>query len=302
MPKTQNNGLLSWMVTRPIMFAIIAFIAMTAASAIGGLIGGRMAGILANILGIIAFLGATTWLVRKLPAGNLDRRSFISINNAQTFITSIAFIVSTFIIFYNSQTIMLRLLLLESHSKSSFIAIIVAMAIFYLYLCGIFIGNLYAKYRRIRAMGVGMWKTLATAPFGFSMLWIPGYLMEEPTPKTDTANNSGWYNRLTNWIMARPTHAAATLVLLIIMAGFTFGFNAILLTLGLGAIFALWCAIVGTDKMRKSLGGIYSTTAIIINVLMIIGIIGYVTIARQHHNARVETPEMIQYVDTVQQQ
>ena len=302
MPKIQNNGLLSWLVTRPIMFAIIAFILMTGASAIAGLIGGRMVGVLANTLGIIALLGATTWLVRKLPAGNLDRRSFIAINNAQTFITSIVFIISTFIIYYNAQNIMLRMLLLESHSKPSFIAIIIALALFYLYLLGIFIGNLYAKYRRIRAMGVGMWKTLATAPFGFCMLWLPGYLMEEPASKSTPSNSNGSYNRLTNWIMARPAHAAATLVLLIIMAGFTFGFNAILLTLGLGAVFAIWCAIVGTNKMRNSLNGIYSTTAIVINVLIIAGIIGYVAIARTHHNGHFETPEMVQYIDTVQQQ
>lgn len=301
MSNNNNTRLLSWMVSRPIIFALIAFVAMTAATAIAGMIG--MSGMFANTLGVIALLGAITWLVRKLPAGNLDRRSFVFITNAQTIVTSIAFIASTIFIFYNAHAIMLRMFWMETHSKPSFVAILVTAALFYLYLFGIFIGNLYAKYRRIRTMGVGMWKTLATAPFGFCMLWIPGYLMEENAPtKTDTDINRGWFNRLTDWIISRPSHAAGALVALIIMSGFTFGFNAILLNLGLGALFAVWYAIVGAQKMRDNLGGVYSTTAIVINILMIAGIIGYITIVRPHHNPHVETPEMIQYVDTVQHQ
>lgn len=302
MPKTQKHELLPWLVSRPIMFAIIAFIAMTAAPLIGGLIGGNIGGTLANIFAIIAFFGATTWLVRKLPAGALDRRGFIFITNAQTFITSIAFIVSTLIIFFNAKNIMLRMLWLEAHSKLSFIIVMIALAIFYLYLCGIFIGNLYAKYRRVRTMGVGMWKTLATAPFGFCMLWIPGYLMDDTKSNQDTTNHSGWYNHITDWIISKSTRTVATLVLMIIMAGFTFGFNAILLTLGLGAIFAIWCAIVGTDKMRKDLPGIYSTIAIVINIAMIVGVIGYITIMHPHNQPRITAPDVIEQTTTTQQQ
>lgn len=274
MSNNNNTRLLSWMVSRPIIFALIAFVAMTAATAIAGMIG--MSGMFANALGVIALLGATTWLVRKLPAGNLDRHSFVFITNAQTIVTSIAFIASTIFIFYNSNAIMLRMFWMETHSTPSFVAILVTAALFYLYLFGIFIGNLYAKYRRIRTMGVGMWKTLATAPFGFCMLWIPGYLMEENAPKKpDPEIDHGWFSRLTDWIISRPSHAAGALVALIIMSGFAFGFNAILLNLGLGALFAVWYAIVGAKKMRDSLGGVYSTTAIVINILTIIGLALY---------------------------
>lgn len=300
MPEQKNNRLLSWLVTRPLMFAVIAFITMTATTLIAGTIGGNIAGPLANILGIIAFLGACAWLVRKLPAGNLDRHNFIAITNAQTVITSFALIISSFLFLYNYQAIMLRLLWMESHSTPAFMIIVIAMVIFYLYICGLFIANLYAKYRRIRAMGVGMWKTLATAPFGFCMLWIPGYLMPNATNKTD--NNNGWYNRFTNWIMTHPSRSAGALVILILLTGFTFGFNSIILTLGLAALFAIWCAIIGPDKMRKNLSGVYSTTAIIINVVTILGIIGYFIVAAPRTNPAIETPEMVQYIDTVQQQ
>lgn len=100
--------------------------------------------------------------------------------------------------------------------------------------------------------------------------------MEENAPtKTESKTNRGWFNRLTDWIISRPSRAAGALVALIIMSGFTFGLNAIFLNLGLGALFAVWCAIVGSTKMRNSLGGIYSTTAIVINILTIIGLVLY---------------------------
>lgn len=281
MPQQKNNRLLSWLVMRPIMFAIIAFVMMSLAAIIASLAGGRIAGPLANILAIVAFLGATGWLVRRLPGENLNQRDFIKINNAQMFITSIVFIISTLAIVYNAQAIMMRLLWLESHSTPSFIALIITLAMFYLYLCGIFIANLYAKYRRIRALGVGMWKILATAPFGFAMLWIPGYLMADASAKAgDNKNEQGWYNRLTSWIMARNYRMASVLVLLIILSGFTFGYPALLLTLGLGAIFAAWTSAVGTDRMRKNIGGAYATTAIVINIVALTCIIGYASIIK----------------------
>ena len=295
MPKQQNNGLLSWLVTRPIMFAIIAFVAMTAATLIAGLAGGRIAGPLANILVVVAFLGAAAWLVRKLPGENINRRGFIEINNAQMFITSVVFIISTLVIIYNVQTLMMRLLLLESQSTPVFIALIVALAMFYLYLCGIFVANLYAKYRRIRAMGVGMWKTLATAPFGFAMLWIPGYLMPDASEKdTGRKNDRGWYGRLTDWIMSRNYRTAGVLVLLITLSGFTFGYPALLLTLGLGLVFAIWTSGVGTERMRKNIGGAYATTAIVINVLTIVGVLTYASLVKHAPKQTVETPEITQ--------
>lgn len=302
MQNKKNYSLKSWLLTKPALFAVIAFAAMTIGSMIGGLITGGNSMTITSIITVIAFLGSAAWLVRSLPGENLDRHSFVAINNAQTFITSVIFITSMLYIIANIQTLMPRLLFMETHSSTNFLILLVTLALFYLYLCGIYIANLYAKYRRVRAMGVSMWKTLATAPFGFSMLWIPGYLMEDNknTSKQDTTIQ-GWYNHITNWIIARPTRAATTLVILIMLAGLTFGYLAILLPLTLAVVFAAWSAIIGTDKMRKDIGGIYSTVAIVINIILIIGVLGYFAIAQSHTNTHVTTPETIQYIDTIEQ-
>jgi len=278
------------------MFALIAFVTMTIASVVAGLIGGTSATTIGYTLTAAVFLGAAGWLVRTMPAGNLNRRQFVAINNAQTIITSVAFIASTLIIAYNAQKLMLRLLWMESNSSASFMIVIVLLALFYLYLSGVFIGNLYAKYRRVRTMGVGVWKTLATAPFGFCMLWIPGYLMDDD--KKDSVPVGGWYDRLTRWTMARPVRSAAVLVLLVVMSGFTFGFPAIILTLTLGALFAAWSAIVGPDTLRKNIGGAYATTAIIINIAAIIGVIGYFSLAAPQKTSLPQQVEIAQPVPT----
>jgi len=296
MSQKNNTGLSSWLISRPIMFTLIAFFSMTIASVLAGLIGGNAATTIGYTLVAIAFLGSIGWLVRKLPAGNLNRHQFVAINNAQTVITSVAFIASTLIIAYNAPKIMLHLLWMESHSSVLFMIMILSLALFYLYLFGVFIGNLYAKYRRVRTMGVGVWKTLATAPFGFCMLWIPGYLMDDT--KKATTPTGGWYDRLTRWTMARPVRSAAILVLLVVMSGFTFGFPAIILTLTLGALFAAWSAIVGPDTLRKNLNGAYASVAIVINIIALIGVIGYFSLTKSTNMPVSQQAEIIQPAPT----
>ncbi len=286
MANKKRNRLASWMITRPALFAVISFITMTAASAVVGMLGSQTASILGVGLIIIAFLGAAAWLIRTLPHENLDRRSFVAINNAQTVVTSISFIVSTLFIISNARAIMIHLLYLESHSSAMFLTLIISLALGYLYLCGIFIGNLYAKYRRVRAMGVSMWKILATAPFGFSMLWIPGYLMNETSAKSPALEMSrGWYSRLTDRITSSPMTATIVLATLIIISGFTFGFAAILLTFGMGIIFAAWSAITGPDTLRKNIGGTYATVAIILNIVMWVSVLTYSALAPGNRHA-----------------
>lgn len=281
MPEKKQNKMSIWLLSRPAIFAVVAFLTMTLAVIVSGAI---LPGVANNPLTFIlitaAFAASAFVMVRMLPGDNLDRRSFVALNNAQMAVTSATFISSTLLIVANARSLMMRLLWMESHSGPTFMIIMIAMALFYLYLCGIYIGNLYAKYRRIRAMGVPMWKTLATAPFGFCMLWIPGYLMDEKSPRSPALTlRSKWYSRLTDWVVATPARAAGTLVALILFSGFFFGFSAILLTLTMAIIFATWAAFAGAEKMRKNIGGKYATTAIIINILVIIGIIAYAVVA-----------------------
>jgi len=296
MSEKQTNKISTWMISRPLIFAVCSFIAMTVAAMLAGAINpATIYGPVPVILISVAFLAAAAFLVRMLPGTNLDRRSFVALANAQMIVTSTVFIATTLIAITNARNIMIRLLWLESHSSLAFMMLMIVAALFYLYLCGIYIGNLYAKYRRVRAMGVSMWKTLATAPFGFCLLWIPGYLMEEKNKQTHVLEiKTKWYARVTEWIMGNPVRCAAVLVALILLSGFFFGFGAIMLTLVMMAIFIAWSAVTGQERLKKNIGGTYATTAIILNIVSIITIIGYLTLYRpgveQNHMQQMPMP------------
>ncbi len=276
--KTQK--ITSWLITRPALFAITSAAFMFIVAFAYSFIAGSLFGIdnpshaLMGMLITLAFLTAAAMHIRGLPAQNLDRRSFIAISNAQTFVVAVAFIVSTLLIVTNAQSIMLRLLWLETHSSPTFVATLILMSLFYLYLCGIFIANLYAKYRRVRAMGVPMWRIIFSAPFGFPMLWIPGYMMPASTPKTPALTiKTKWYSKLTDWIIATPINTAASFVVMTLLASFFFGFNVTLVTFGIAILFAIWVMITGTQKFRENISGAYTWTAITLNIITWIAVI-----------------------------
>ena len=273
MPTIQNQKITTWLLSRPALFAVTSFGLIV----IGALLCGLLDITSLVWIGIIislSFFVAVAFLLRGLPPQNLDRRSFVALNNIQTFVVGMAFLISTLLIAANSQQIILQLILLETTSSPALIVILVVAELFYLYLAGAFIANLYAKYRRVRAMGVSMWRIIATAPFGFAMLWIPGYLLPEPTKKAPALDiKSKLFASLTDWIIARPVRGGAALVILTLLSGFFFGFNAILMTFAMALVFAIWAWSVGPDRLRKNIGGAYAITAIGVNIATWIAII-----------------------------
>lgn len=271
MAETKSNKLISWLLTRPLIFALTTMLFMVVSILVLGVTASiwpdleKLPYILMTILMTLTLFTATAILVRGLPPQNLDRRSFVAITNAQTLVASVAFIALILLIAPIAPEIMPHML--QQPKSPSFISII-ASGLLLLYLCGVHIAGLYAKYRRIRAMGVSMWRIICTAPFGFAMLWIPGYLLPAPTPKAPSLNlHNSRYARLTDWIIARPTNAAACFVILILLSNLLFGFNTILFLLAIAGAFSIWVMITGTHKFRTNIAGAYTWTAIGLNII-----------------------------------
>lgn len=285
MAEKKQPGIMSWLVWGPLKFAILSFALMLIAALGYGMVnslifdGGASRVALHVLLGL-AFAAAVVLAIYKMPRGNLDRRSFVAVCNAQIFTVSAVFIISTLLIVANAQKIMLRMLWLESHSPTMFIITMIIAALFYLFMCGLFIANVYAKYRRCRAMGISAWKTMCTLPFGYALLWIPGYLLADGKTKKDgtITIRTKWYARLTDWIISKPIITIIVFAALVAFSGFFFGFNAILLTMFLGVVFAIWTRIQGMEKFRKNIGGKYATFAIAANVVLLIAFITLVAL------------------------
>lgn len=285
MAEKKQPGISSWLIWGPLKFAMISFALMLIAALGYGMANslifdGNASRITLHVLLGVAFAAAVVLAIYKMPRSNLDRRSFVAVCNAQTFTVSATFIISTLLIVANAQKIMLHMLRLESHSPTMFVIVMIIAALFYLFLCGLFIANIYAKYRRCRAMGISAWKTICTLPFGYALLWIPGYLIADEKAKKDAtvAIRAKWYAKLTDWIISKPVITVIVFVALGVFSGFFFGFNAILLTMFLGIVFAIWSNIQGTKKFRKNIGGKYTTFAIAANIVLLIAFITLVAL------------------------
>lgn len=276
--QSKTQTLISWLVARPALFAITSAIFISVFAGIYGIITHiwpelrNIYYILISSFFILAFLASTTILVRGLPPQNLDRRSFVAIINAQTLIVAFALAILTFVIYATkAQIIIPAATIARAQSDLSFMALLIGIGLCYLYLIGLHIAGLYAKYRRIRAMGVPMWRIICTIPFGFTMLWIPGYILPAPTPKKPALQmGDNWYARLTDWIISSPIKTAIAFVILAY-------FIITKLVLGLAVVCTIWVLITGIQKFRDNIAGLYTWAAVGLNILAWIAAIFIIT-------------------------
>ncbi len=282
MPNKTNSKLSTWLFWSPLKFAFISLGIMLTAAFIFSIIASHLYGNIALpqtpllIILILGILGGAIIQIRKLPSEKMDRQSFIALHNGQTVILSLAFLIASYLIFINYQQIMFSMLIMETQSSLSFLTILIAAALFYLYLTGLAIANIYAKIRRIREFNVPTWKIIASMPFGFSGLWAAGYLLNTPTPKHPTVQiKSKWYSAWTQWVISRPAATITTFIAITTLSGFFFGFNAILLTFSLALIFGIWTLQIGTNQFIKTIPTKYATTTVIINIALLILFLGF---------------------------
>lgn len=282
MPNKTNAKLSTWLFWSPLKFAFISLGIILTAAFIFSIIASKL---YANapiqqtpLLAILALgtLGAAAIQIRKLPPIKMDRQSFIALHNGQTLILSLAFMIASYLIFINYQQIMFSLLMMETQSSLYFLAILIIAALFYLYLIGLAITNIYAKFCRIREFNIPIWKIVLSIPFGFSGLWVTGYLLNTNTPKQPAIQtHSKWYTAWTQWTLSRPATTIATFIAITTLSGFFFGFNAVLLTFSLALIFGIWALQIGTTKFTKTIPTKYATTMVMINIALLVIIFGF---------------------------
>ena len=282
MSDKKSASLLKWWLWSPLKFAFISLASMLLVALLYVIIFGQIFNTsfvthapFLIMLGII-FALAITYQVRKLPHIKMDRPSFVAIHNIQTFVLSVAFIISSILLMANAQTIMIHLLWMETHSNDMFLIIMILAALFYLYLLGLLVANVYAKFCRARDMNIPTWKIICSMPFGFSMIWTPGYMLANGATKNPSQQiQTKWYKKLTDWVLACPVQTIGTFTVLTTLSGYFFGFQSILLTFALTLVFGIWVLQVGTKNFSKNIGGKFATTATIINAILLVCIIGF---------------------------
>lgn len=273
MARKKSQSLLTWLLWHPLKFALIAFGLIVLISAVLNAMGVSTDGPIAFgvIIAVVIAAAITFWY---MPRGNMDRRGFIALNNAQTLIATTIFWASAIIIATYQAQITNKLLWMATMQSGMFFTIFVLVGVFYMYLFGVSLTNLYTKYQRCREMGISPWKIILSMPFGFGLLWTPGYLLDDGNKNNSSVTISArWYERLTNWIMSNPIYTTLAFALIVIYSGFFAGFNAALLTLASAVAFAIWLRIAGLSGFRGAQNRTYAYVAIVVNIAIIIGFI-----------------------------
>lgn len=273
MARKKSQSLLTWLLWHPLKFALIAFGLIVLISAVLNAMGVSTDGPIAFgvIIAVVIAAAITFWY---MPRDNMDRRGFIALNNAQTLIATTIFWASAIIIATYQAQITNKLLWMATMQSGMFFTIFVLVGVFYMYLFGVSLTNLYTKYQRCREMGISPWKIILSMPFGFGLLWTPGYLLDDGNKNNSSVTISArWYERLTNWIMSNPIYTTLAFALIVIYSGFFAGFNAALLTLASAVVFAIWLRIAGLSGFRGAQNRTYAYVAIVVNIAIIIGFI-----------------------------
>ncbi len=304
MSENKSQCLMSWILWRPLKFALtllgLGIAVMIPYEIVSATIGGATALATLGILSIAAIVFATYLLFHRLPHDNLDRYSFVALENAQAYVLALAVFVAMLAIM-QAQSFLISLAMMGTAGNVIFVLLAAVMFVAYAYLVGLSLANVYAKFRRGRAMNIPTWKIICSIPFGFNLIWIPGYILpDEKAPKTPVIPiHASWYKKLTNWIVSRPSRTILAFAILTLFTGFMFGIQTIFWTCAAILLFAIWVSGVGAKRFCKNIGGTYATVAVVLNIIMIlaISVITYRQISQISENVTITVTDTTQNIN-----
>lgn len=274
MANEQKSSLKFWLIKTPIFFAITAFFFTVVTTALVGLLlpatetSIQATGILTFITMIIAAVLA----IRRIGIVDIKRGDMVTIFNTQTIITVIASLVSLVAISNMPAVQMWIYSLMQTHIGVVLGFVLVTLIVLLsFYILGVLITCLWAKFLRARAMNIPTWKIICSMPFGFAMTWIPGYFLSSKSEKKPSLSvETKWISNLTKWTTKSLTNAGFIFAILVLATELFVGLASTLLTLTFTMLFGIWAMRSGHEKFAKNIGGKYATTAVLINIAIII--------------------------------
>lgn len=300
----EKSVLKSWLFYQPLKFAALAvalmigvagLYSMVATFAFNAAVSTTM--MFTLLLACLVFAGCK--LIRWLPADNLDRRSFVAVGNGLTMAGFGTLMLMSAFVLANMQRIMFYMTWLQSASTLLFFIVATAVSTIYMYLIGLVITNTYATYRRAIGMGIARWKVLLSLPFVFTLLWLPGFFLNDEKAKPVVPVRAEWYSDFTDWVVAQPLGAIGMWAFTIFIISFFVDIHSACLMLLCGAYFGIWALVMGAQKLRKNIGGLYSSVAVVINLALVVSIICGIAFFKPRakiENIQIET---IQIADTL---
>ena len=141
-----------------------------------------------------------------------------------------------------------------------------------IYLLGVSISGIYAKYKRAITLGTSPWKVILSMPFAFLLMWAPGYLIKDKEIKSETEIKSVWYNKLNKLVLSNFSNTLFAFLLLIFFKSLIAGTTTLVLTTILLIIYALWYTKHKSDFIKNINNG-YALTAVGINLIILLAVV-----------------------------
>ena len=277
--KKTNNSLKSWLFNKPILFVLLSCICTIIFSLIASVIDSVFTisdttyQTMVTIFALAAFIYPIYYMIKKLPDEKMYRNDFIAIVNGANIISLVAsFIVILTLGLYTGSDIKRDLMFMYVLQPTLFTILALIAGLSTVYLIGVAISGIYAKYKRCRQMGIDKWKIILSMPFAFLMLWTPGYLIDDKNKKSVLEIKSKWYSKFNKWVVSNFSNTLFVFLFLLFCKNIISGLPTILLAFALLVLYTLWYVKHKKDFVKNINNG-YALTAIGINIAIIMAVL-----------------------------
>lgn len=274
----KQTRLKTWLFTKPLMFAFMCMVLGILFGLIYALIQTFLnfeSLIPMYILATLTFILPVCYLIKKLPHEKISQSDFVAITNGAGMIS---FITSFFvvIIFGLYTPAIKRAFMMFNFSHPILSNILQTTIIFFvIYLIGVAVVSIYAKYKRAVTIGISPLKVILSMPFAFLLMWAPGYLIKNQETKSNLEIKSNWYTQFNKWVLSNFNNTLFVfLVLIFCKCTFTTvpALPVLILSALLLIIYTLWYVKHKPDFIKKINEG-YALTAICINIAILIAVV-----------------------------
>ena len=220
-----------------------------------------------------SFIYSIYYMIKKLPHDKLYQSDFVAITNGVSIISIISSLIAISAFGLYGPIFQRKMMGMYLLHPALFTVVFLAVTLVSLYILGVAISGVYAKYKRATTLGVSPWKVILSMPFTFLLLWTPGYLIEEKGGrKSNTPIKSKWYKRFNDWVMSNYSNILFMFVFFLFAKAVIAGIPTLILTIALLVIYALWYKKHKSDFMKNINHG-YALIAVGINLALLISVL-----------------------------
>jgi len=264
----------TWLLTKPIVFSLLFVALFVIFGSIFTLLQTFFnfdSNIFVFILCALTLILPAWYVIKKLPHDKMSQHDFVAITNGAGIISLVASFITLSVLAFMGPAIKQNMMALYILRPSFFFILFCVFILISLYLIGVAISGVYAKYKRAATLGISPWKIILSMPFTFLMLWTPGYLIQDKT-KNNLEIKSSWYTRFNKWVVSGFNNTLFVFLLLLLFKSFVAGITTMALSALLLVIYALWFT-KHKDDFVKNINQGYALTAIAINVFLVIAVL-----------------------------